>query len=206
MADVSAEEMRERLGNIDQIRDLLFGHKSREYDQRFDKYEQRLSSLESTFANFQSEIRDRLTQLQDSLSTEIRSALDSLEKKQKYLTITTQESAAKLQHELSLVDQKTAHGVVALHQNLTSQGNALQAEMTEIRHEFDTEIQNLRNQIFDEFTKEISGLKDTRVSRAALAEVLFELCLKIKQNDFVSELSDSMNNSVKTELLLPEQQ
>jgi hypothetical protein len=206
MADVSAEEMRERLGNIDQIRDLLFGHKSREFDQRFDKHEQRLSSLESTFANFQSEIRDRLTQLQDSLSTEIRSALDALEKKQKYLTITTQENAAKLQQELSLVDQKTAHGVVALHQNLTSQGNALEAEITQMRHEFDTEIQNLRNQIFDEFTKEVSGLKDTRVSRAALAEVLFELCLKIKQNDFVTGLSDSMNNSVKAELLLPEQQ
>jgi uncharacterized protein (DUF342 family) len=206
MADVSAEEMRERLGNVDQIRDLLFGHKSREYDQRFDKCEQRLSSLESTFTNFQSEIRDRITQLQDSLSTEIRSALDALEKKQKYLTITTQESAAKLQQELNQIDQKTAHGIVALHQNLTSQGNALESEISQVRHEFGTEIQNLRNQIFDEFSKEISGLKDSRVSRAALAEVLFELCLKIKQNDFVTELSDGMNNAVKAELLLPEQQ
>ena len=32
MAEITKEEMRERLGNIDQIRDIIFGAQLREYD------------------------------------------------------------------------------------------------------------------------------------------------------------------------------
>lgn len=80
MAEITREEMRDRLGNIDQIRNLLFGNELEDSKQRFAASEQRLQSLESELSEFKAEIRDRLTQLENSLSTEIRTVADSLEK------------------------------------------------------------------------------------------------------------------------------
>lgn len=37
MSEISREEMREKLGNIDQIRDIIFGSKQREYDSRIEQ-------------------------------------------------------------------------------------------------------------------------------------------------------------------------
>jgi hypothetical protein len=46
MAEITKEEMRERLGNIDQIRDIIFGAQLREYDNRFDKIDSDLSMMQ----------------------------------------------------------------------------------------------------------------------------------------------------------------
>jgi len=72
ISDISQDEMRDRLGNVDQIRDLLFGKQQRDYETRLNKLESSLSAL-------QQEMRDRLNQLNDTLSTELRSTMYSLE-------------------------------------------------------------------------------------------------------------------------------
>uniref|UniRef100_A0ACD5GR41 Uncharacterized protein n=1 Tax=Desertifilum tharense IPPAS B-1220 TaxID=1781255 RepID=A0ACD5GR41_9CYAN len=74
MNDISKDEMRERLGNIEQIRDLLFGSQVREFEKRFNE-------LESSLSSYQQEMRDRLNQLTDDMTTELRATVDSLEKK-----------------------------------------------------------------------------------------------------------------------------
>lgn len=96
MVDSKPEIMRDRLGNIDQIREVLFGQKAQEYEQQFTSYDQRLSSLEGDLSQLQTETRDRLRQLQDTFTTELRGTLDSLEKKLKYLSLTTHETTSNL--------------------------------------------------------------------------------------------------------------
>ncbi len=56
MAEISKEDMGARLGNIDQIRDLLFGHKTEEYEQLFEKHTERLDKLESELSQFKAEM------------------------------------------------------------------------------------------------------------------------------------------------------
>ncbi|MGK7877352.1 MAG: hypothetical protein AB4426_29860 [Xenococcaceae cyanobacterium] len=199
MADITKEEMRERLGNIDQIRDLLFGHKIQEYDQRFEKCEERLEKIESELSGFQLEMCDHLTQLQDSLSTEIRSAVDSLEKKLKYLSLTTNEKTSKLQQKIDLTDEKNSHNIESLQKTVTDQTTLLKNELSKTRDKLEEDIQALRNQAFEEIGKGLSNLKDAKVSRADLAEILFELCLKIKGTEFVPDLKEAAENKVKTE-------
>jgi hypothetical protein len=47
MRDITQEEMRERMGNIDLIRDIIFGPKLQEYDNRIDKLESRKGNARS---------------------------------------------------------------------------------------------------------------------------------------------------------------
>jgi uncharacterized phage infection (PIP) family protein YhgE len=205
MADIIREEMRERLGNIDQIRDLLFGHKVREYEQRFEGCEERLQKLESEVSNFQSEMRDRVTQVQENLSAEIRSAVDSLEKKLKYLSLTTHEETSKLQQEIILVEQKNSQQINSLQKTITEKTSSLKEELSQTRDQLEDEVQTLKNQVFAELNKELSNLKEGKVSRVDLAEILFEICLKIKGTEFVPDPKEAAENTMKTEFLLPEQ-
>ena len=45
MSELTRDEMRDRLGNLDQIRDLLFGKDMQDYDRRFQKIESDLAAL-----------------------------------------------------------------------------------------------------------------------------------------------------------------
>jgi SMC interacting uncharacterized protein involved in chromosome segregation len=205
MTDIGKEEMKDRLGNIDQIRHLLFGNKIKEYEQLFESNDRRLDRLESELANFQSEMRDRLTQLQESLSSEIRSGLDSLEKKLKYLSLTTHEETSKLQQAIESTNKKLTQGVEALDKKVNYQANFLRNEVTQTREKLEGEFQILKQQFFAEMEKGMTDLKEGKVSRRDLAEVLFELCLKIKGTEFVPNLKEAAENQVQADFLLPEQ-
>ncbi|MCU0535795.1 MAG: hypothetical protein MUD14_18050 [Hydrococcus sp. Prado102] len=205
MTEIAKEEIKDRLGNIDQIRHLLFGNKIKEYEQLFESNDRRLDKLESELANFQTEMRDRLTQLQESLSNEIRSGLDSLEKKLKYLSLTTHEETSKLQQGIESTNKKLIQGVDNLDKKVNYQANFLRNEVSQTREKLEGEFQVLKQQFFSEMEKGMTDLKEGKVSRRDLAEVLFELCLKIKGTEFVPNLKEAADNQVQTDFLLPEQ-
>jgi hypothetical protein len=72
MNKMTKDEVRERLGNIDQIRDIIFGAQMREYDTR-------LEQAKTDLDNHQQEISDRLNHLKISLTGEIKAAVEALE-------------------------------------------------------------------------------------------------------------------------------
>lgn len=154
MTDITKEEMKDRLGNIDQIRHLLFGNKIKEYEQLFESNDSRLDKLESELTNFQSEMRDRLTQLQESLSTEIRSGLDSLEKKLKYLSLTTHEETSKLQQAIESTNKKVTQGVDALDKKVNYQTNLLRNEVLQTKEKLEGDFQVLKQQFLRRWKKE----------------------------------------------------
>ena len=205
MVDISKEQMRERLGNIEQIRELLFGNKIKEYEQYFENYEHRLDKIQSELSEFQTEISDRFTKIQDSISKDIRAAVDSLEKKLKYLSLTTHEETSKLQQEIKLAGQKTSHDIDSLSKTVTTKNNLLKDELSQTRDSLEKDIQNLKSQFFEELEKGLANFKEAKVSRNDLAEVLFELCLKVKGTDFVPDLQEAAENQLQTDFLLPEQ-
>ena len=206
MVDITKDEMRERLGNIDQIRDLLFGHKIREYEQRFEQCEQSLNKVTRELSVFESETRDRLDQLQDSLTTELRSAVDSLEKKLTYLSMRTHEQTHQLQKELQSAAQKSSQSIESLNQTLTEQTKFLKNDLVQTRDKLEQDMKSFQEQVLATIQKELLSLKDSKVSRVDLADILFQLCVKVKDNEFVPNFSETTENSTTSEFLLPEQQ
>jgi LPS O-antigen subunit length determinant protein (WzzB/FepE family) len=204
MNDITKEQMRDRLGNIDQIRNLLFGEQLGEYSQRFQSYEDRFENIESELLSFQEETRNRLNQLQNSLTTEIRSAVDSIEKKIKYISLTSQEARSDIQQNLQEVNQKLSQDLTILNKSFVQTTTDLKDELSSTRSNLEKDIETLRNKSFDAINNYINELKETKVSRVDLAEVLFELCLKVKGTEYMPESENLDNDSVKAEFLLPE--
>ncbi|HBB36151.1 MAG TPA: hypothetical protein DDZ80_09705 [Cyanobacteria bacterium UBA8803] len=197
MAEINRDQMRERLGNIDQIRDIIFGAQLREYDSRIDK-------IESNLALLQQDMRDRIEQTKNSCLTEMRAATDSIEKKIKSLTLTTQNENADIRQMIDLVNKKFSSNIEALDQTVDKQTKSLHNELSESREKIQEEIRNLRAHVFEELERRFSMISESKVAKDDMAEILFELGLRIKGTEFAPELKEAAGSDVSSDIRLLE--
>lgn len=197
MAEINREQIRDRLGNIDQIRDIIFGAQLREYDSRIDK-------IESNLALLQQEMRDRIDQTKTSCLTEIRSVMDTLEKKIKSLTLGYQNDHADLRQTVELVNKKFSNSIESLDQDLDAHTNSLHTNLSETRDKVQEEIRALRGQVFEEIERRFSMMTDTKIAKDDMAEILFEVGLRIKGTEFAPELKEAAGNNVASDIRLLE--
>lgn len=190
-----SKDMRDRLGNVEQIRDLLFGEQQRELDTR-------LEALENMIKDIKQEMGDRLNQLNDQFSTELRSNSYALEKKIQYVTVTHTEDFTELKQDLDRTQKNFSEQIKGLDKTLHSQTETLEQNIRHTKESLQKELNSVTGQIQTELDKYISGLQENKISRDEFAEVLFDLCMKVKKTDFIREIEGS---EVKADLLLPEQ-
>jgi len=189
------KDMRDRLGNVEQIRDLLFGEQQRELDTR-------LEALESMIKELKQEMGDRLNRLNEQFSNELRSNSYALEKKIQYVTVTHTEDFTELRQDLERTQKNFNEQVKGLDKTLHNQTESLEQNIRHTKESLQKELHDLTGHIQTEVDKYVSGLQDNKISRDEFAEVLFDLCMKVKKTDFVREIEGS---EVKADLLLPEQ-
>lgn len=197
MAEINRDQIRDRLGNIDQIRDIIFGAQLREYDSRIDK-------IESNLALLQQEMRDRIDQTKTSCLTELRTVVDALDKKIKSLTLNYQNENADIRQTVDLVNKKFSNTIESLDQTIDSQTNSLQINLSETREKIQEEIRSLRGQIFEELERRFSMMTDAKIAKDDLAEILFELGLRIKGTEFAPELKAAAGTNVSSDIRLLE--
>ncbi|NER32909.1 MAG: hypothetical protein F6J93_02330 [Oscillatoria sp. SIO1A7] len=199
MADISKDQMRERLGNLDQIREILVGERIRDYDGRF-------SRVESELASLRQEMQRRIEELKNVLSADMDAAVDSIEKKLKYLSATADEEIDDIRQQLERTAQNSSNSIAAIDSLLKSQTGALSEQLSETREGLENDIDTLKSQILKELDKRYANLGETKLSRDRMAELLFELCMRIKGTDMVVEQGGNSDNKRSAELLLPEPQ
>jgi SMC interacting uncharacterized protein involved in chromosome segregation len=204
MSEITKNEIRKRLGNITQLQELLFGEQVAQYDRKLDQHNQRLNKLESEFERLQLVISERFDQLENNLTQKINSTANSLARKIKYLSITTQEENSKIQQEIDVISQNNYDNINFLQNRLNSETNSLKTEIVRTKATLDRDVQLLKQQISEKLERNLSELSEGKVSRSDLAELLFELCIKIKGADLVPELPEAATNEISTDLILPE--
>lgn len=197
MAELNKEEIRERLGNIDQIRDIIFGPQLREYNSRLDKIESNLSLMEH-------EMRDRIEQVKNACSTEIRASVDSLEQKLKTSNVNYQNENADIRQLIDRINKKFSSSIEALDQTVDSQTTSIWNNLSETKEKLQEDTRNLRIQIFEELERRFSSLSGAKVSRDDMAEILFELGLRIKGTEFAPELKEAAGSDVSPDIRLLE--
>ena len=195
MADITKEEIRERLGNIDQIRDIIFGSQIRELDTRFNK-------IESDLSNLQQDMQNRLDQVKTVLITEMRASNESLEKKLKSLALTSQEEGADVRQQIDRLNRKFSANVEALDESIDKQTTSLRDDLSQTRDKLQEEVRVLKTQVFDELERRFSLLREVKVSRDDMAELLFELGMRLKGNEFVPQLKEAADSNIDGGILL----
>ncbi len=195
MTQMLREEVRERLGNIDQIRDIIFGAQIREYETRFGK-------LESDISLLQQEMRSHVEQLKINFASELKAGFENLEKKLKLFNLNNEEEAADLRLSVDRLNRKLSNSVQSLDEELDSQTKSIREEASQTKVQFEEEVLALRDLVLEEIEHRFSKLKQNKVSKDDMAETLFALGMQLKEKEFIPMLREAgdengENNSMK---------
>lgn len=160
-------------GNVDRIRNILFGTQMRDYDSRFQKLEDRLtkasnelrSELQKRLDGLESLIRSETESLRNRLRTEQSERSHALERLGRELV----ETARVLERNISQLDEQTAKDIRDLRQQMLDQSKALSTEIKE-RHE----------QLQAGLDSEATQIRGAMTARESLAEMLSEVSLRLK--------------------------
>ncbi len=197
MSELSKEEMRDRLGNIDQIRDIIIGSQLREFNARFSKIETDIALLEQ-------EMRDRVEEVRITLLGEIKFAIEALDKKVKASIVSTQEEQLEIRQQLDRSNKKFSISIENLDKDIDTQTDSIRSQMTQSVGKLQEDVHILRTQIFEQLDLRFATLSGVKVSRDDMAELLFELGMRLKGTEFVPKLKQAAEDSVDTDVRLIE--
>lgn len=204
MKEITKAEMRKKLGNISQLQDLLFGDQIEKFNHQLAEYNQRQNNLETSHQKLQASIDQRLNQLETKLSQQINGVANSLDKKIQYVNITTQQNQQATKQDLYNLSEQTHRELEELRNNLKAQNHNFKTELTQAKFTWDRDLELLKKQIRQKLDSQLTELATGKVSRSDLAEVLFELCLKLREPDVHFELTESLIDSESIDLILPQ--
>jgi uncharacterized protein YaaN involved in tellurite resistance len=163
-------------GNIDKIREILFGTQSREFEKRFLRLEERL-------AKESNELRD-----------EIRRRFETIESY-------TQKETELLGEQLRREQTERGENLGGLSQELSNLGRALEKKIAQVNELMSGSSRELRQQILDQakssaeeiqrkyetvsaiLDRQVQELRHEKTDRSALAELFTELSLRLR-NEF----------------------
>ena len=197
MSELSKEEMRDRLGNIDQIRDIIIGSQLREFNTRFGK-------IENDIALIEQEMRDRLEELKTTLLGEIKFAAEAIDKKLKGAIANTEEEQLELRQQIDRNSKKFSTSIENLDKDIDTQTESIRTQMSQSVGKLQEDVHTLRTQIFEQLDLRFATLSGVKVSRDDMAELLFELGMRLKGTEFVPKLKQAAEDSVDTDVRLIE--
>jgi DNA repair exonuclease SbcCD ATPase subunit len=163
-------------GNIDKIREILFGVQMRDNEKRFSRIEERL--LKES-AELREDTRKRFEALEafvqnefEALSDRLKSEHQSRDESVQALARDLQETGKALERKLAQFDEQTTRSQRDLRQQILDQSRNLSDE---IRQKY-SELQSL-------LEREVADLGHAKTDRASLAALFTEVSLRLN-NEF----------------------
>lgn len=140
----------------------------------------RLDRLESDLASFQEETRKRLDTMQESLTGALNTAIEASDKRTQSASSKSQEQIAELRQRTKRAEEKLDSRYQALDGEIESSVATARTELAQSHKGLQDEIQRLRVQLVDEIKARFSELRDLKVSKDEISEILFEFGMRIK--------------------------
>ena len=163
-------------GNVDRIRNILFGSQMRDYDGRFQKLEERL-------AREAGELRGELQRHLQALEAFMKGESESMSNRLKAEQSERGQAVERLAHEMT----ETAKGLELKINNLDSQAakdiRDLREQLLEQSKALSAEMKDKHDQMKGHLDREAGQIRDAMTGREALAEMLTEVALRLK-NEF----------------------
>ncbi|HUO33590.1 MAG TPA: hypothetical protein VMU43_01230 [Candidatus Acidoferrum sp.] len=169
--------MNEKEGaNVDKIRDILFGSQMRDYEKRFARLEEHLSkAIES--------LREDVTKRLDTLSGFVQQEVDSLSQRIKAEKSERGEHLKEMSREFKDAEKLLDKRISQLDSQLADGQSEIRAKILEHARNFSSDIDKLRRESAAALDREVQTLRHEKTDRAALADLLAEFSLRLK-NDF----------------------
>jgi hypothetical protein len=159
-------------GNLEKIREILFGQQVHDFEKRFARLEERL--LKET-SDARAETKKRFDSMEAFIKKEIESLVDRIKTEQgersdavKELSREVRDTAKNLEKKLAQQDEQATKGQRELRQQILDQSKSLTDE-----------IRNRVRETAAALTREIQELRADKTDRSALAGVFTEAAMRL---------------------------
>lgn len=163
-------------GNIDKIREILFGVQQRDYDKRFARLEERLLKESG---DLREETRKRFDSLELYIKHEMESLTERLTSEQNARTDAAEQLERNIKDTSRAFDKKTAQ---LDEQNAKSQ-RELRQQLLDQSKTLSEEIRQKHHELLATLEREATELREDKTDRSALAALFTEVAMRLN-NDF----------------------
>jgi hypothetical protein len=167
--------------SMDKIRNILFGAQARQYEQKFTRMEAR---LQKETVNLRNETKKLFDSLENYVKKELKSLVDQMKTEKEKNTATQEELSEmlrdmnkNLEMKITLLDEKNVKGQRELQEQILQQSKELMEEIHTKHEEISSSIE-----------QSVKELGKDKTDRLALANLLMEMSLRLKEEFNISEI------------------
>jgi len=170
------DAMNAESGNVDKIREILFGGQMRDYDKRFNRLEERL--LKET-AELREESRRRVEALETFVNKELAALLNRLQAEQQSREGSVQTLSRELNEAIRSLDARLNQ----FYNQSTETQHDLRQQLLEQSKNLNEEIRRKHDDVSATLERELAELNHEKTDRASLSALFTEVALRLN-NDF----------------------
>ena len=160
-------------GNIDKIRDILFGNQMREYERRFSRLEERLVK---EFTDSRDETKKRLDSIEVYVRQEIEALNEVLKKQQNAQEQAIRELSQDYKNQINSLDQK----MTQFDENLSRSGREVRQQILEQSKSLNDEMKQKFAEILNVVERETQELRNDKANRSTLSMLFAEMAMRLR--------------------------
>ena len=172
LPDAGNQVLRGGAGNVDKIRDILFGTQMRDYESRF-------ARLEETLIKETMEIRETNRKKFEQLEAFVRREFESVQSRIKAERDERTEGAGQAARELKDLTDALSRRIRDLDDRATGSERDLRNDLLQQARDLTEEIRARHEEISILLDRRVHELRDGKTDRAALASLFTEVALRL---------------------------
>ncbi|WP_434658686.1 hypothetical protein [Sulfurimonas sp. NW9] len=181
-----------QLGNMDQIRELMFGPQIR-------KFEEELSKLQENMNVVAKELSQKVILLEKKLTAEHASNVQLLEQKIKTVSNALQDESIELKEQLVRQERKANNALDDVQKVFESQVDAMKRENIQNKEELHNELKEIETSIIKLLKEQVENLEGAKVSKDNLSSMFFDLAMKVKDTTIAENFDMMIEESIPKE-------
>ena len=159
-------------GNLDKVRDILFGGQARDNDRRFQRLEERLAQ---ETADMKDEVRKRLAALETFVKQETAALAERIKTEQDERTDATKDLAREARDMAKAFEKKTGQ----IDDQLSRSQRELRQQMLEVQQHLTDDLRQKVDEVIARLTMEAADLRHEKTDRTDLAAMLTEMAMRL---------------------------
>jgi len=159
-------------GNIDKVRDILFGGQMRDYERRFSRLEERL--IQET-AELKEDVRKRLAALELFVKQEAESLADRIKAEHDERTDATKDLSREAREAAKAFEKKTGQ----LDDQIGKVQRESRQQILELHQRMSDDMRQRIDDVLARLTQEATDLRNDKTDRATLAALLTEMAMRL---------------------------
>jgi seryl-tRNA synthetase len=159
-------------GNIDKVRDILFGGQMRDYERRFNRLDERLAQ---ETGELKEEVRRRLSALELFVKQETESLADRIRAEQEERSDAARESSRETREAARALEKKASQ----LDDQIGKVQRESRQQILELHQRVSDELRLRMDEVLARLSRETTELRSEKTDRATLAALLTEMAMRL---------------------------